>query len=164
MSGKRNAIRDDGARKRWALDHLVSGCQVCGTSSADFRGFSVHHLLGGNRGRSDEPTNYLLTCGACHDLCENKTVRHPRTGLVIPPIPLGMALAIKLIRDYEGWDRERLRILSGERLPPLLPPHPWIEVVYGQNRPAPFRPWIDDAHTPILAAVNDWIDSYVIER
>lgn len=162
MAGNRRAVKDPEGRKTWTLSKLDGGCQVCGTRNSDWRGFSTHHILGGNCGRSDEPANYLLCCSSCHDLCENRVTRDVR-GMTIPTIPLGMALSLKLIRNHEDWNRERLRQLSGERLPELVPPHSWINVAYGVNCPNPYRPWCNE-HIEIIDNINAWIDSYPILR
>ncbi len=163
MTGKRAAIRDDESRKEWAETKALSGCTVCGRPSACWRGWSVHHILPGRCGRSDEPTNWLFVCAICHDLLEKRQIRNPKTKAVLQTIPLGLALTIKLVRNYEDWSSERLAILSGVRLPSLLAIPAWIENEYRRNHPDPFRPWRPE-HKNIVESVNAWIDSYEISR
>lgn len=157
MSGKRKAVKTTAAerqRKAWAEAWLENGggCMVCGTQTTDFRGYSVHHLLPGRCGRSDEPCNWLVCCASCHDDLENRS-----------KLPLSVALTVKLVRDWPSWDSHRLAALHGKRLPELQPIPKWIEERYLANMPTPFRPWRYD-HLSSLALVNEWIRTYEIVR
>lgn len=156
------AIKDPVGRREWALSRLDRGCIVCGTlAPPDFRGFSVHHILGGNCGRSDEPANYALVDGVCHDLAEGRQIR--QYGKVLPTISLGLMITIKMIRDHEDFSLSRLAELNRERLPHLEPIPDWIERHYKVNHPIPFRPW-RPAHAEVVAKANAWIDGHEILR
>jgi hypothetical protein len=164
MAGKRNVQRDNDARKAWALSRLDQGCMSCGMAFVDWRGLSVHHLFPGRCGRSDEPANYLLVCGPCHDVLEGRRVIVNRLALpLLAEARLGVGLTMKLVRNYEDWDRDACARLSGPRMPELEPIPSWIEDRYRQAKPVPYRPFTEE-HLPLLEAVNLWIQTYEVTR
>jgi hypothetical protein len=162
MAGKRNAIKEAAARKEWGQEHVSGGCMICGIKKADWRGFTVHHIRPGRDGRSDEPCNYLLVCGLCHDLCEGLAKRDNATGLLVPTVPDGMQMTMKWLRDPDDWNLKRLAELSwGERLPLMEPPHSWINGTYQRNQPRLPRPWAEK-YLEDLERLNEWIDTYML--
>ena len=117
---KANIITSPLERERWKMegDH-GDRCQVCRrpTSAYQWRGFAIHHIIGGANVRSDEPCNFLLVCARCHDMVYNGPGGHrdERTGEPLPIITLGHTLWIKSHTDE--WDEDRLTALYHQALP-----------------------------------------------
>lgn len=120
---KANVITDRAAIEEWRAngDH-GDRCQVCFRpwSRAGWRGFEVHHIIGGANGRSDEPCNCLLVCGRCHDQMSNGggQYRDEETKELLPTITLAHVVWVKM--QTPSWDGERLQVLRHRRLPDPL--------------------------------------------
>lgn len=100
---KMNLVRDITERVSWRALH-EERCMICGTrrDHADFRGLQVHHIAGA-AGRSDEPCNFLLVCGVCHE------------AIHAGKLELDDILAAKQLCDPENFDRDRVMVLRGRR-------------------------------------------------
>ena len=119
-------IRDPEGRRMWARRQYPR-CQVCGRPDrlCDFRGLSVHHIC--RFRRSDEPTNFLLVCGVCHDAIH--FVDHVGDdGEVLEQLTVPMQFAIKKLRAPEEYDEQRLLVL-------------WARVSYD---PEPVPEWVQE--------------------
>jgi len=100
---KRSAVKD---RRLLRLVHAeMSGCSACGAVDH----LELHHLVGGRGGRSDERTNLLPLCRACHVLVNT------------PALPFGRLLFLKWSVHPEEVLWERLTLLHGRWLPALIP-------------------------------------------
>lgn len=115
FSKKSKAIKDKDAAREWALKQDC--CVNCGTSN----GLSVHHIVGGRGGRSDEPCNFLCLCMPCHDLAEDRDVRGP-DGRLLPKLTEGNCVWLKAKYNHREHDAERLQELKGCRLDDPEPP------------------------------------------
>lgn len=89
-------------------------CQACGKPSE----ITIHHILGGRAGRSDEACN-LLAC--CWEPCHREFADHTAN--------LGVVLSMKLrAGELTQADLDRLQELNGKRLPDLAPiPAEYVE-------------------------------------
>lgn len=117
-------VRDPEGRKLWAAQQ-ERRCQVC-LGKADWRGFSVHHLIRG-AGRSDEDCNWILVCGSCHDRCPG------HDGSEYPKLTLGEMLTCKVLADPIEYDRPRLEALYGSPLE-VTPLPEWLLALRLKNR------------------------------
>lgn len=123
-------VKDADFYKSWAYLHKF--CQGCGVSAkmSPWPGNSTHHLV--RFRRSDEATNLLRMCIACHSACEGL----PWPGM--PSLTIGMCLTIKACREPLDFDVERLRVLYGFGLPDMEP-IPWAyESEFRRRRPKDF--------------------------
>ncbi len=120
MFEQSHVITDPEARERWAMEgEHFDMCQVCfrPRERSDWRGLTVHHVIRGANGRSDEPCNLFLVCGRCHDMIHDGQYRDEKTGELLPAITLGMVLWAK--SQTGEWEPERLTQLYHRRLPDL---------------------------------------------
>ena len=112
-------------------------CAACGRTE----GLTVHHIIGGRGGRSDEPCNLLCLCwNPCHLLAEGLDVRNAGPlaackDLLLPKITLAVALTMKLETDPEEYDEVRLTILHGRPLPQLFARPHFFLWNFRKNRP-----------------------------
>ncbi len=122
MFAKAGIVRSKRAVEKWkeSGDH-GDRCQVCHRTWArsGWRGLSVHHIIHGSNGRSDEPCNMLLVCGRCHDMIHDGQYRDEVTKELLSAITLAMVLWIK--SQTTEWDGERLTALYHRRLPECEP-------------------------------------------
>ncbi len=115
---RRKPVKDPDALAAFADSHFF--CQVCGREGA----CTIHHIIGGRGGRSDEARN-LLAC--CLRPCHLEWADHSKN--------LGAVLSMKLRAgelDQEALDR--LQELHGKRLPDLAPIPERFAVSYERNR------------------------------
>ncbi len=114
----RKAITNPAAREKWKEtgDH-GDRCQVCNRpwERSGWRGLTIHHIIHGCGGRSDEPCNFLLACGRCHDMIHDGQYRDEATKELLPTITLGMVLWIK--SRTLVWKPRRLQELYFRKLP-----------------------------------------------
>ncbi len=116
-----HVVKDEAARLAWIMDgDHGNRCGVCHVplERSGWRGLTVHHIIHGANGRDDEPCNFLLVCGRCHDMIHDGQYRDEETGELLPPITLGMVLWVK--SHTESWDdqvEQRLTQLYHKRLP-----------------------------------------------
>lgn len=109
-------VKDPKFYKKWAEDH--PRCQCCGIGETAARRrdggvpISTHHIV--KFKRSDEACNLLRLCNRCHQLAEG--IRQVE-GDLLPKLTLGVCLTIKMMRDAEAYDPERLAQLRGCALP-----------------------------------------------
>ena len=108
-------VRDKVAYDRYFADHQY--CQACGVPAhrAPWPGLSRHHIC--KPGRSDEPCNLIVICDRDHSLAEGRAIRVD--GVLLPLLPLGVILAIKLLRTPDEWDADRLAQLYRRNLPDM---------------------------------------------
>ena len=115
---RNNVITDPTVRERWLMegDH-GDRCQLCGVprNRSGWRGLVIHHIIHGCNARSDEPCNFLLVCGDCHDRIHDGQIRDGKTGELVPPITLVDVLAAK--SKTSEWNPRRLEQLYHRRLP-----------------------------------------------
>lgn len=104
-------VHSRAARHRWVTSRETR-CAFCWNRRVAFPGYAAHHLI--KRSRSDEPTNFLLVCHACHQAAHGLSVPDGRPGLT-----LGMQLCVKKSTDPEEYDPVRLAELLHENLPDL---------------------------------------------
>lgn len=107
-------IRDTVFRAAWAF--LRPWCQCCGVPSrqAAWPGIQTHHIIQGV-GRSDEATNLLNLCAACHDVFHGARVKVGN--VYLPRITRGMLLRVKRLVDPDDFNAARLAELYGRPLP-----------------------------------------------
>lgn len=98
---------------RWEYKPKYKKCAVCDWSYEE-PGFlcriiwlELHHIIGGQKGRSDELTNYIVICSACHEKVNTSE------------LPMGKILYHKWKADQGNVDWARLAILRGCFLPDL---------------------------------------------
>lgn len=158
---KSKAIRDQECLREYAQSH--HWCAACGAESHGTHTLTIHHIIGGRGGRSDEECNLLmLGWEPCHMLAEGLDVRgemgyvprHDFPGIwepsrpLLPKITLGVALAMKVKAGElqrlisPQWDQlvlspewERLTVLHGRTLPDLEAIPPYFEEQWRRNRP-----------------------------
>jgi len=106
---KSKAVKDKHAAREWALKQDC--CVNCGRRD----NLSVHHIIGGRGGRSDEPCNMLCLCMPCHDLAEDRDVRGP-DGELLPKLTEGNCLWLKMTYNPKEYDAERLQEMKRCRL------------------------------------------------
>lgn len=101
LANKVKPLDDPDALAAFALSHWF--CQLCGLEGQH----SVHHIIGGRGGRSDEPVNLLF---ACWIPCHSQFADHSRN---LPAILTAKIRAGEL--DEAGMTR--LALLHGRTLP-----------------------------------------------
>lgn len=118
LAPKVKALSDRDALADFARTHFW--CQVCGLDGVH----SLHHIIGGRGGRSDEPAN-LLMC--CWETCHSQFADHSRN--------LAIVLTMKLrAGELDEAARVRLKELHGRNLPDLAPIPADLEEAYRLNR------------------------------
>ncbi len=94
-------------------------CQMCGKDGPA----TIHHIIGGRGGRSDEAVN-LLYC--CLRPCHLEFADHSRN--------LGVVLSMKLrAGELDDAALERLTVLHGKRLPDLAEIPEYFTTRYEMN-------------------------------
>lgn len=155
LAPKNRPADDREALAEFARSHFW--CQACGREGP----LTLHHIIGGRGGRSDEAVNLFACCwDPCHMLCEGLDIRRPswthrtmgtipgdllpklgleivmtmkiRAGELTRPILLNHPGSIELVTSPE-WDR--LTALNGKPLPDLMPVPAHFEALWRQNRP-----------------------------
>lgn len=114
-------------------------CQACGKDGDA----TIHHIIGGRGGRSDEACNLLYLCWEpCHMLAEGLDVPHPDWGRwhyatrLLPKLTLGIQLSMKFRADeLTPETMDRLEHLHGRALPPMEPIPKLFIQLYRRNRP-----------------------------
>lgn len=116
------------ARRHWF-------CQICG----DTRDQTIHHILGGRCGRSDDHCNLLSCCWLpCHSIFADMSRNLP------------VILTMKLrAGELTTADLERLKILDGTSLE-LAPIPEYMLVTFERNRPEVML------NSAIALAVHEW--------
>lgn len=114
---KIRSVSSKAALRDFADSHFW--CQCCGREP----GGSIHHIIGGRGGRSDEACNLLM---ACLRPCHLEFADHSRN--------LGVVLSIKLRAGELGEaDLARLTVLHGRRLPDLAEIPAYFTTQYDLN-------------------------------
>lgn len=121
-------VRDPFAKRRKPVKSIKalaafkrshSFCQVCGKEGE----VTLHHILGGRAGRSDEACN-LLAC--CWEPCHRDFADHAAN--------LGAVLSMKLrAGELTQSDLDRLTELNGKRLPDFAEIPDRFRVSYEMN-------------------------------
>jgi len=115
--------------RAWRDRHFF--CAACGRSGP----ITVHHIIGGRGGRSDEACNLLALCWEpCHLLAEGMDIIRG-----LPKITTGIALSMKQRVDPAEFDLERCQVLNGRQLLELEPIPAWAETLFRRNRPEFFQ-------------------------
>lgn len=141
MAAKSKAVDDVDFVRRWRSTKWF--CAACGRAGE----ITVHHLIGGRGGRSDEACNLLALCWEpCHMLAEGESIPRPIRGEFqddhpgyLPKITLAIALAMKLRVEPEEYCEMRLTVLHGRRLPEPAEIPTWFETLFRRNRPEGFK-------------------------
>lgn len=130
LAPKNKPVDNPAFSRQWRREHRW--CMVCGREP-DVP--SVHHIIGGRGGRSDEAANFLLACWyPCHMVIEGHRISV--NGALLPPLPLGVVLSMKARSgELSDADLARLQVLHGRRLPDLLPIPVEFDRAYRLNRP-----------------------------
>jgi hypothetical protein len=119
---------------QWNADHDF--CQCCGIDAITAQherwpGLSTHHIV--KFGRSDEACNLIRLCDRCHRLAERAIIRE--NGIELPILEIGMVLTIKMTRDCEVWDPDRLQVLRGCSLPDMMSIPEVFELEFRERQP-----------------------------
>lgn len=122
---KNKPRHDPEAISTFAREHWY--CQCCG-KYGDFGVYgtlTIHHIIGGRGGRSDEPCNLFAACWIpCHSQFADMTVNLP------------IVLTMKLrAGEMTVEDVERLETLNGCNLPDLAPIPEEMMIQFERNRP-----------------------------
>lgn len=155
LGPKSKAVDDVPMVREWRNRHDY--CAACGLRGP----ITVHHILGGRDGRSDEACNLLALCWSpCHQLAEGLDVRfHDVRGVkrlsgnvaellagneptvddlpLMPKLTIGHCLTLKMRADPDEYDEVRLQELRGSRLPDPEPLPEFFEQMYQRRRGVP---------------------------
>ena len=100
-------------------------CFACGRPRKHVRRLEAHHIIGGIKGRSDEPCNLMMLCEDWEHSC------HRQANSVL--LPKGVLLWRKWSVDPENTDWVRLAILHRQFLPDIEYVQE-IAMTYNQHR------------------------------
>ena len=135
---RRKAVNDVHAVRAWRLK--ADWCAACGRTFNEFHSPTVHHILGGRCGRSDEPCNLLALCWEpCHMLAEGYDIPFidydRMQSRLMPKITLAIAIALKQRADPDEVDLDRLAELNGKPLPDAVEVPEFFNALFLNNRP-----------------------------
>ena len=144
--GRMKAVDDVPAVRAWRMKR--DWCAACGRAFNEFHNPTVHHIIGGRGGRSDEPCNLLALCWEpCHMLAEGLDIPDPRDKFnvlvssgesrsrLLPKITLAVAIAMKARSDPDEVDLDRLAELNGKPLPDATEIPAFFNALFLHNRP-----------------------------
>ncbi len=146
MAPKSKAVKSRTTLGEFADAHYW--CMACGRDGPA----TIHHIIGGRGGRSDELCNLLYLCWSpCHQLAESENIQDPsddgllrdRDGKVVgmvafqrylPKITLGIALSMKLrCGELDAAGLSRLAVLNGCSLPDPEQIPEWFQTQYARR-------------------------------
>lgn len=132
---KTKPCKDESFYKEWALRH--EWCQCCGLhGSRSWPPISTHHII--KSGRAHEACNLLRLCARCHSLAEGEKIRtdpNDRTSPFLPQLTVAICLRLKLLREPDEYDAERLAVLYKKPLPDLEAVPRFFELLFRKRHP-----------------------------
>lgn len=142
LAPKNKPVEDRLVLEEFARSHWY--CQACGRPESSSVALTIHHIIGGRGGRSDEFCNLLRVCWfPCHMLFEGHHVlrkdwitRGEGHDPYLPIMCYMVAMAMKeRVGELTGEGYRRLEALHGKNFPEPVPiPEPFVEL-FRKNRP-----------------------------